>query len=342
MNVTKIEWTDFSANPLKFKAAAGATKWACVKVSPGCAHCYSETLAHRYGRGGLFNAGETAKLTPYLDEAELRKMLTANVIGGKPVAGSRCFVGDMTDLFGAWVTDALLDRLFAVFALRPDVTWQVLTKRPERARAYLIERAKSASAWKTAARSMGYALEFNGISLVSFPVPNLWLGTSVENQKTADERIPLLLQTPAGGRFVSAEPLLEALDLSGPLNGYPRQTSSRAYVSREMAMDAGDRDLEGALYSDDEWEQTYPPPDWVIIGGESGPGARPCSISWVRSIVDQCKAARVPVFVKQLGAMVADGEPGVNGGHRPKDGKGGDPSEWSEDLRVRQFPKGHA
>src|SRR4051794_20138161 len=110
MNRTSIEWTDFTANPLKFRAPDGRIVWACEKVSPGCAHCYADSLSVRYTdrRAGDWNAGTMATLTPFLDEKELHKMLTAKTIGGKAVSGSRCFVGDMTDIFGEWVSDALL------------------------------------------------------------------------------------------------------------------------------------------------------------------------------------------------------------------------------------------
>src|SRR4051812_14758294 len=121
MQKTNIEWTatprpdgtlepGYSANPLKYRDAAGNVVWGCVKTSPGCAHCYAETLAKRYGRGGPFTAATMRGLTPFLDEKELHRMLTY-----KPAAGKKCFVGDMTDVFGEWVPDELLDRLFAVF-----------------------------------------------------------------------------------------------------------------------------------------------------------------------------------------------------------------------------------
>jgi protein gp37 len=133
-------------------------------------------------------------------------------------------------------------------------------------------------------------------------LPNVWLGVSVENQQYADERIPLLLQTPAALRFISAEPLLGPLDLQPAVR--------------------------------------YAPIDWVIVGGESGPGARPFDLAWARSIVQQCQAAGVACFVKQVGAKpVFEGTPvGVFEGYDYEDPKGGDPSEWPEDLRVREFP----
>lgn len=287
MNLTPIEWTTFSANPLKFRTPDGRVVWACEKLSDGCKFCYAEDLSHRYGgtrRAGDWNAATMATLTPFLDEAELRKMLTAKTIGGQAVSGSKCFIGDMTDIFGEWVPDALLDQLFAVFALRPDVIMQILTKRAERARDYLLSRSKSAQRWKDAARSLGYALEFEGISLVKFPLPNVHVGISAENQRFADERIPLLLQTPAAVRFISAEPLLGPIDLRSLRNGV---TTTDAVTGGETVGRVG---LIGHRL------------DWVIVGGESGP--RPMHPDWARSLRDQCAAAGVAFFYKQQGSWL--------------------------------------
>lgn len=144
------------------------------------------------------------------------------------------------------------------------------------------------------------------------PLPNVWLGVSAENQERADERIPDLLATPAAVRFVSAEPLLGPIRLDRPIS------TPDGSVWDAMAR--------GAL-------------SWVIAGGESGPGARPCAVSWIRSIKDQCQAAEVPVFVKQLGAKPREHQKNGTGGWLAlKDKKGGDPSEWPADLRVREMP----
>jgi protein gp37 len=240
MNRTPIEWTDFSANPLKFRAPDGRVVWACEKLSPGCANCYAEDLSHRYGgvrRAGDWNANTMATLTPFLDEFELREMLTARERRGKQVAGGKVFVGDMTDIFGSWMPDALLDKLFAVFALRPDVTWQILTKRAARMLNYfsLIGRKGSIAidAHRIAdARNISRPW-WGDYDADPWPLPNVWLGVSVENQRFADERIPLLLQTPAAIRFISAEPLLgpdiyaecagTAIDLRDRKGGTPEE-----------------------------------------------------------------------------------------------------------------------
>jgi len=124
-NKTRIEWTDRTTNLLKYRDAEGRVVWHCEKTSPGCAHCYSEAIAERFKRGGPFLPVVTPRVTPFLDAAEAGKILRS-----RKLAGKRVFVDDMTDLFGDWVSDEIIDRHFAVFALRRDVTFQVLTKRP--------------------------------------------------------------------------------------------------------------------------------------------------------------------------------------------------------------------
>jgi protein gp37 len=277
MNCTRIGWTDLSANPLKYRRKSdGKVVWGCVKTSPGCAHCYSEAIALRFERGKIFNAKNMEELEPFLDEAELREMLSRKTCGDARVDGSRCFVGDMTDLFGEWVTDDLLDRLFAVFALRPQVVWQVLTKRAGRMRAYasgpdLVDRIDDACG------SFVDGCRFHG-GLPPWPLPNVWLGVSMEDQKRADERYPLLRQTPAAVRFISAEPLLGPISLASYWGLF------------EVADGHWGQDTQG--YGGRGIH-------WVIIGGESGPNRRPMEVDWVRLLVEQCRDARVACYVKQ-------------------------------------------
>jgi protein gp37 len=368
MNRTPIEWTDFSANPLKFRTADGRVVWACEKLSPGCTNCYAEDLSHRYGgvrRAGDWNAGTMATLTPFLDEKELRHMLTAKVIDGKPVAGSKCFIGDMTDIFGLWVPDELLDRLFAVFDQRRDVTWQVLTKRANRLRQYLTEtvtfhgRTYPAAQWRLLLDANRRDKTTRQIDDEPWPLKNVWLGVSAEDQKRADERIPLLLQAPAAVRFISAEPLLGPVDLTRFIGGSDTAVDDLAPEDAHCVRC-------GCWWDEDSTEHECPAgfgprPDWVIVGGESGADARPCAEEWIARVVDQCRAAGVPVFVKQLGAYVVSEARTATPDHlsdptSPKllrapngecwawraglrDRKGGDPSEWPEDLRVREFPE---
>jgi len=139
-----------------------------------------------------------------------------------------------------------------------------------------------------------------------WPLSNVWLGVSVENQKRADERIPILLQTPAAVHFVSIEPMLGPVNIRDALYGYPEPYGGGhlGFVTHDMALDAGEPSMEGLDlgWQEPEWHQTTPPLSWVIVGGESGPGARPCHPDWVRSLRDQCQEAGVPFFLKQIGA----------------------------------------
>ena len=209
-----------------------------------------------------------------------------------------------------------LDRVFAVMALRPDVVFQVLTKRPERMREYLT----SADRMYVLRSSIEEWLTEDDCRL-RWPLPNAWLGTSVEDQRWADVRIPELLATPAVIRFVSAEPLLGRVDLEwcDGINA----------IARDWA--GGPSGGTGT---------PHPLLDWVVVGGESGPGARPCDVAWVRSVVSQCRAAGVAVFVKQLGARPVTTWSNGDLCDRLllRDRKGADPAEWPEDLKVRSFP----
>jgi protein gp37 len=184
----------------------------------------------------------------------------------------RIFVNSMSDLFHPNVPDEWIDRVFAVMALCPQHTFQVLTKRPDRMRAYCDTRTDNRE------ESIGtHALFMSGgkhNGFLELPVPNVQLGVSVEDQKTADERIPLLLQTPAAVRFISAEPLLGSV-----------------FLREEW--------LEQEIYDDDAVVPVWL--DWVICGGESGPGARPMHPAWARGLRYQCVAAGVPFFFKQWG-----------------------------------------
>jgi len=343
--LTKIEWTDFTSNPVKFRTSKGQIVWACAKVSAGCTHCYAETLAKRYGRGGPFNEAETAKLTPYLCQKELRALLTMPAIRGK-----RVFIGDMTDIFGEWVPIRFLVGLWMVFASRPDVTFQVLTKRAGRAKEILSSDMARLAEIHQDDGDLGFPAldEFSFADAVNRlergPLPNVWLSVSCEDQSAANERIPLLLQTPATVRGVSLEPLIGPIDLSQiPIpNGVTMNVLRRASVFA-------------------------PHVDWVIVGGESGPSARHCDVAWIRSIVQQCQDARVPVLVKQLGRYPVLHDltelpewPWPSGfddaAHQPErcglspsglqwwsiptvsHPKGGDMAEWPKELRLRQYP----
>ena len=295
-SLTRIEWTDATWNPI-----AG-----CNVVSPGCTNCYAMRQAHRLAsnpatphyhgttqmtRGGPVWTGKIG-IAP-------EAVLTAPLRRKKPTT---YFVNSMSDLFHEGVPDAVVDRVFAVMALCPQHRFQILTKRPDRMRAYVsglndawhgnsdlfADRFNTAMDWN-------YAW-INDIDEMPWPLPNVWLGTSVEDQRRADERIPHLLATPAAVRFVSAEPLLGPVDLRRIRYG---ETGTRR-------IDA--LDLRG-IRSGTAWHgETLPPElprrvlDWVIVGGESGHGARPMHPDWARALRDQCQAAGTAYFFKQWGA----------------------------------------
>ena len=307
---TSIEWTDKVWNPVT----------GCTKVSAGCKNCYAERMM------GRNLPGMTQKFTDVVCHPE---RLETPLHWRKP---SRIFVNSMSDLFHNDVPDEFILSCFQEMESISRHTYQILTKRPERARSLLsrIKLCDPGLGWMTldGENPVGYGGKAKALfNPHTWPLPNVWLGVSVENQETADHRIPLLLQTPAAVRFVSAEPLLGPVSLrwkdSVPFGiEHPRHLHPKDDAARRVITDQYDglREL-----------------DWVICGGESGPGARPCDIRWIRSVVEQCKASSVPCFVKQLGANAID-ELGKMRGAMFSSRKGGDPNEWPSDLRVQEFP----
>jgi protein gp37 len=260
------------------------------------------------------------------------------------------FVNSMSDLFHEGVTDEQIAAVFGVMAACPQHRFQLLTKRPKRmlewfewmvslgisAHRKCIRAALDVAT--TIPGGVGNAYMNRAWEKAQWPLPNVDLYVSIEDQATADERIPLLLQTPAAVRGVSAEPLLASIDFGRWV--FDRNAAIRRSMSGPAALNREQADASIAY-----------PLDHVIVGGESGPSARPCNVEWIRSIVNQCQAAGVACFVKQLGANYVDARNGVGGYQsRPdplvvptirhlKHRKGGDMSEWPEDLRVREYPE---
>ncbi|QUY45534.1 DUF5131 family protein [Acaryochloris marina] len=287
--MTTIEWTDHTINCL-----VGCTKVRAKGAKEsGCKHCYA-ARASKSGRlqqfsqyqGVVDEQGNWTGQVNFVPE-QLEKLFKFR----KPI---RVFMPSMSDPFHPAVKDEWLDQIFAAIALNPQVTVQMLTKRPRRMRDYLMtakNRIRIAAVIKGRSTNASQKVLADLESCQwDWPLSNLWLGVSVENQKAADERIPLLAETPAAVRFLSCEPLLKPVDL-------------------------------GALAA-----------NWCITGGESGPGARPYDVDWIRSIRDQCKTADIPVFIKQLGSKPV-------GVPKLRSAKGGDIQEWPEELRVREFPE---
>lgn len=268
---TKIEWTDETWNPTT----------GCSKVSQGCKNCYALREWPRLAANPKATAYFGREFT---DVAVHPERLDAPLRWTKP---RKIFVNSMSDLFHQDVPDDFIDRVFAVMALSPQHTFQVLTKRPERMLAYMTQDGHGRWGFIDGRARQIYAAQhgrrFPPGKILLGPLPNVWLGVSVEDQATADARIPLLLQTPAVVRWISAEPLLGPVSLARWL----RQRSDYVIHSSDYGF---------------EFYNETPPLDWIVVGGESGPKARPMHPDWVRSLRDQCAASGVAFLMKQWGS----------------------------------------
>lgn len=302
---TKTQWTTHTFNPWR----------GCTKVSPGCANCYAEQLSRR--NPAVLGEWGPQGVRVVAAESYWRQPLAWDRAAAKAGERRRVFCASLADVFED--RDELAAprrRLARLIWDTPHLDWLLLTKRPENANRMIYEMWFEDAEWPK----------------------NYWLGVSVENQAAADERIPLLLQTPAAVRFLSVEPLL------GPVNLAP-WLSPPAFPDGRYEAGPG-RPVYGCDDSDPFSVAIKPiTVNWVIVGGESGPNARPCDLAWVRSIVKQCHDAGVACFVKQLGSRPFDSfyRSGVADQRlHLRDKKGGDPSEWPEDLCVREFPSAPA
>lgn len=343
MAETKIEWADAVWNPTR----------GCTKIGPGCKSCYAETFAERF-RGVTGHPYELG-----FDPRTVPEKLAEPLAWRKP---RRIFVDSMSDLFHEDFPFEYIAACFGVMAACPKHTFLVLTKRPARALEffrYIAERGKAYSrrgeveeCFRRARQECdGAAIEASAAyepAEIDWPLPNVWMGASVSTQADLDKNAPILLQIPAAVRFLSVEPMLGPVNIE-PFLQYPP-------FHEDYKCTLGVTEFRGI--------------EWVIVGGESGPGARPCDVAWIRSIVQQCREAGTACFVKQLGANVRDrNDAGFDGdGDWPehigaecraeldpdddaqtyqgaavrihlRDRKGGDPDEWPEDLRVREFPE---
>ena len=288
-----IAWTEETLNPIRARhRATGKLGWYCQRISEGCKFCYAATMNEWRGNGVDYTVPVFKDVELFLDE----DMLTAPLRWRRP---RRVFLCSMTDLFADFVPDEWIDRIFAVMALADRHVFQVLTKRPERMAVYLgtgdrEDRIDEAIPPMTACHA---DLDRSG----RWPLPNVWLGVSVEDQATGDERVPLLLKTPAAVRWVSYEPALAATDF-------------RRWLAPEQPLDA-------------DYRPTIPASrlrglDWLVCGGESGPDSRPFDLAWARSAIAQCRAAGVPIFVKQ------------DSGSRP-----GQQGRIPDALWIKEFPR---
>lgn len=295
--MTKIEWTEKTWNPIV----------GCSIVSPGCTNCYAMKMAARldsmagdglddngYGVRGAGPLDHYHRLTKRSKAGPVwsgklalapEHILTVPLRRKKPTT---YFVNSMGDLFHEDVPDEWIDRAFAVMAICDRHTFQILTKRSSRMKVYLSDpdmpKRVAAEAGSTMADGDTW---LSVLSKQRWPLHNVWLGVSAERQIEADERIPDLLATPAAVRFVSAEPLLGPIDFTQGIYHDAVGISMRGYLKN--------RD------ESDDFHFHAPKLDWIIAGGESGPGARPMHPDWALSIRDQCAASGTPFFFKQWG-----------------------------------------
>lgn len=327
MTASKIQWTDETWNPTT----------GCDQVSSGCDNCYALTMAARLkamGQAKYQTDGRPETSGPGFGLQVHPDTLDQPMRWRKP---RRVFVNSMSDLFHPQVPDDFIADVFAVMAATPQHTYQILTKRPKRMRSLLtydylgdtfegdVRNAASRTlrvlydnrmadpnqAERLARVDRNRGVEWERRAWPGWSLPNVWLGTSVEDQDTADQRVPQLLATPAAVRFLSCEPLLGPVDLIPSLKAWAQGAAVQINANLH----------------------------WLIVGGESGKCARPMHLGWARSLVEQCRQAEIPAFVKQLGSMPVYGVP-ARAEHRYRvTGKGGEPTEWPLDLRVREFPE---
>ena len=330
---SNIEWTGSTLN-----AIAG-----CRKISPECDGCYAIADAWRMAHNP--NEKMKAKFLPVVSNERgkpnwtgkvtfTEEPLFAAIRNKKPTT---YFVNSLSDLFYEEVKDEWIDKHFATFALCPQHTFQILTKRPERMREYVGNTPRNGETasgnvkdclyrWSRhfpafVAPKDHYNKIANAQATFQWPLPNVWLGTSVGTQKYADERIPALLQTPAAVRFLSMEPLLGPIDLNRDIGGTRWIGGQRGCDGTHHGIGSQECPSESHHHHDDRCSKGI---DWIITGGESGPKSRPMHPDWVRSIQDQCNAAGVPFFFKQWGAWWPIGQmpDGVSDSYYdPKHGK---------------------
>jgi protein gp37 len=286
---TAIEWTDVTDQLFTVKGGG----WWCRRISEGCDFCYASELNQNDFFGGNH--------LDYSGDRPEGLILRTDIIDkwAKQTKQKKHFVSSMTDIFGEWVSQDEAFRFLDGMLAASRQIFQMLTKRPHVAKRHI-------DPWLTK------------VGLRELPA-HMWIGTSVENQKWADIRIPQLLNIPAKVRFLSCEPLLGPVKLENYL--LPTLQDVRTIYRGE--------------------NPDYPRIHWVISGGESGKNARRSEIVWHRSIINQCKAAGVACFMKQLGGNLGDADLSECSravGKSMAHPKGGDIAEWCEDLRVREFP----
>ena len=309
MNRTSISWTDATWNPVT----------GCTKISPGCKLCYADRLFLRtysgmckcghplseHVLGRWPHCGHAACSCATFVQRQFTDVRTHPDRLEQPVhwkKGKRIFVNSMSDLFHEDVPFEFIDLIFAVMAVTPQHTYQILTKRAVR----MLEYVSYVNEYDLS-RARSEICGINRYSATPWPLPNVWLGVSVENPDQLF-RVDTLLEIPNAMPWVSYEPALAGVNFA-------------PYFENGITQ---------------RWDRHL---RWLVFGGESGPGARPCNLKWARDVRDQCKAARVPFFFKQGGRTAYREVGGTIYHYGFRDRKGEDLYEIPEDLRIREFPK---
>lgn len=346
--LTSIEWATHVWNPTR----------GCRRVSAGCERCYAERQAIRHAGPGRAYEGlvELGKKGPrwtgngFFLPHKLGEPLSLRAPGDG--SRHRIFVNSMSDLFFDAFSNEEIAAVFGVMAASLAHDFLVLTKRPQRMREWFTWAVAedrgcdgtpgllTCCAWALTMEARHHPLGMGGPLHTkrcadpdgAWPLPNVWIGTSVEDQATADERVRILRECPAAVHWISQEPQL------GPIEYHP---NTFEWVP--------------ILPDEDEEARSLPPIRWLVVGGESGPGARPFDLAWPRRTLEQARGTFARVFIKQLGAeprffFDVRREPQPSPPERVRewsrvalrDRKGGDPTEWPADLRVREFPEERA
>ncbi|QFT31795.1 Phage protein Gp37/Gp68 [Labrenzia sp. THAF82] len=335
---SKIEWTDATWNPIT----------GCSLMSEGCRFCYAAELAATRLKNHPSRVGLTKKSAAGVVQFNGKVRFNDDWLD-QPLRWRKprmIFVCAHADLFHENVPDDWIDKIFAVMALCPQHTFQVLTKRPERMKKYVSAFTDEALQWERLGDAGGWLVgnrAYEDAGAAQWPLPNVWFGVSVEDQVTADTRIPYLLDTPAAVRFLSAEPLLGPVNLHEFLLGYRAGHPAKCVcghphgftrcpnygrVSKQASWPGGAcKQFRKAPFADGL--------HWVIAGGESGRKARPMHPQWVRDLRDKCAAAEVPFLFKQWGSYLP-WEPAHGPCWRAQNGQCEDhhilfPSDWDTD-----------
>ena len=368
---TAIQWT----HPPGYRGATWNPVVGCRHASPGCLNCYAEVMARRIATMGTKpsvrylqvvkkDAAGAPRAAWNGDFVTVPELLTAPMETRTPTCW---FVNSMSDLFGEGVSDEYIAAVFAIMAATPHHRYQILTKRSERLPGWFEWVAKNGFNHANVGNVLGSCARAELYKIADelgrnfdnptarWPLENVHLGVSVENQEWANKRVGDLIRAPAVVRFLSIEPQLGPVDVDEAVE---RVTGTRQYGCDGAHRGSGQPGCPKDLHHHHDSRCRFPI-DWVIVGGESGSGARGFQVKWIRDILEQCHGHGVPVFVKQLGAVPlmdesewremdprprlarhdVDGAPAGMVTLRLRDhAKGGDMEEWPLDLHVREFP----